>query len=179
MSQRTNEDLIRHLMALGMATGTVGALAPDVIADLATVVGGTTQNEDNTLNSVALDDEWLSQRKRGAIIVAWGTTAANGNTKDIKLFLGASAILTLADQTNNAKDFAFIAFLFSDGVDSQRGFGIALMDGAVVAGSSINFTATEDANVAKTIKTTGNNNSAAASAATGKGLVVIPLANAA
>ncbi|MGE3278028.1 MAG: hypothetical protein AB7O67_23195 [Vicinamibacterales bacterium] len=174
MSQLSNEGLIRYLQSLGLAHPTTGRLLAGALIDPTTVVGASVQSTDNLLNSVSLDDEMLAPENRGLVIAAWGTLAANGNTKDLKLKVGSTAILTLTDSTANAKDYAFIAFLVRDGADSQRGFGIVLVDGAVVAASSINFTATEDANVAKTISTTADNNSAAASAATGKGLVVLP-----
>lgn len=170
------EPSIRNLMSLGVAMPVSGKLLAGSIMDVTDVTGGTTQNADNTLNTLSLDDEFLAQRNRGLLVIAWGTTAANGNTKDLKLFLGATAVMTIADSTASGKDFLFLAFIASDGVDSQRGTGLAFVDGAIVAATSINMTAaTEDANVTKTIKTTGNNNSAAASAATGKGLVVIPV----
>jgi len=175
MSALSTDPLVRNLIALGLAHPTTGKLMAGAIIDPTTVVGAVTQNTDNPLNSVSLDDELLSLIGRGLIIAAWGITAANGNTKDIKLFLGSTAILTITDSTASGKDWQFLAFLVRNGVDSQIGFGIVMVDGALVAASAINFTATEDANVAITIKTTGNNNSAAASAATGKGLVVVPL----
>ena len=170
-----NEPVVKNLMSLGLAHPTTGKLLPGSLSDPTTVVGAVTQNTDNLLNSVSLDDEMLALRGRGLMIAAYGTTAANGNTKDIKLFLGATAIATFTDSTANAKDWSFLVFLLRTGTDTQSGFAIGLIDGAVVAATSINFTATEDANVAITIKTTGNNNSAAASAATGKGLVVVPI----
>lgn len=175
MSNLATEPTVRNLQALGLALPTLGKLLAGSIQDPTSVVGAVTQNTDNPLNSVSLDDELLASIQRGCLIIAWGTTAANGNTKDIKLKLGATAIVTITDSTANAKDFLIVALLVRDAADSQRGTGFVLIDGALVAASSVNFTATEDANVAITISTTGNNNSAAASAATGKGLVVIPI----
>lgn len=170
-----NDPVVKNLINLGLATATKGKVAAGLLVDPTTVVGGTTQNADNTLNTLSLDDEWLSRPGRGALIAAWGITAANANAKDIKLFLGSTAIATITDSTASGKDFAIVAVLNATGNDAQSGFAVVLVDGAVVAASSINFTATEDSNSALTIKTTGNNNAAAASAATGKGLMVIPL----
>lgn len=173
-AQITTDSQVKSLINLGLASDT-GKLISGAIVDATTVIGAVTQNTDNPLNSVSLNDEMLALRGRGLMIAAYGTLAANGNTKDIKLFLGATAIATITDSTANAKDFQFLVFLLRTGTDAQSGFVIGMVDGAVVAATSINFTATEDANVPITIKTTGNNNSAAASAATGKGLVVVPL----
>jgi len=174
MSLLSNEAVIRNLQALGLAHPTTGRLLAGALIDPTTVVGASVQSTDNLLNSVSLDDEMLAPENRGLLIAAWGALAANGNTKDVKLKIGSTAILTLTDSTANAKDFFFFAIVIRTGVDTQIGSGLLFVDGAEVAASSINFTATEDANVAKTISTTGDNNSAAASAATGKGLVVLP-----
>lgn len=173
-AQITSDAQVKGLINLGLATDT-GKLIAGSIVDNTTVVGAVTQNTDNPLNSVSLNDEHLALRGRGLMIAAYGITAANGNTKDIKLFLGATAIATITDSTASGKDWQFLVFLLRTGTDTQSGFVLGLVDGALVAATSINFTASEDANVAITIKTTGNNNSAAASAATGKGLVVVPL----
>lgn len=175
MSFLTEEAAVRNLMALGLAMPVSGKLLAGAIVDPTSVIGASVQSTDNVLNSVSLDDEFLSRIGRGLFIVAWGTMAANGNTKDIKLKLGTTAIVTITDSTANAKDFVILAVLVADGADSQRGTAIVLIDGALVAASSVNMSAaTVDANATQTITTTGDNNSAAASAATGKGLVVIP-----
>lgn len=174
MSQRTNEPSVANLMALGLAHPVTGALLAGALVDPTAVVGASVQNTDNLLNSVSLDDEMLGLQKRGLVIFAFGTLAANCNTKDVKLFLGSDAIATLTDSTANAKDFQILAVVVRVSADVQIGFAWFVVDGALVAASSINLAGTQDENAAITIKTTGNNNSAAASAATGKGLVVIP-----
>lgn len=174
-AQNATEPLVRNLISLGLAHPVSGKLLAGAIVDSTAVVGGTTQSTDNTLNSVSLDDEMLAKVGRGMVITGWGSTAANGNTKDIKLKIGGTAICTITDSTANAKDFAIVAFVVEDAADSQKGFCWVTVDGALVAASSINFTATIDANATMAIITTGDNNSAAASAATGKGLVVLPL----
>lgn len=174
MSQLTNEDLVKNLMALGLAHPATGRVMVGALVDPTAVVGAVTQNTDNLLNSVSLDDEMLAQPKRGLLIAAFGTLAANGNTKDIKLFLGTDVLAVITDSTASGKDFAFMVVLFRVSADVQIGFAWVTVDGALVAASSINFAGTQDENTALTIKTTANNNSAAASAATGKGLVVVP-----
>lgn len=174
MSFLTEESSVKNLMALGLAHPATGKLLAGALVDQTAVVGAVTQNTDNPLNSVSLDDEMLAQPKRGLLIAAFGTLAANGNTKDIKLFLGTDAICTITDSTANAKDFQILAVVLRVSADVQIGFAWAIIDGAFVAASSINLAGTQDENAAITIKTTGNNNSAAASAATGKGLVVLP-----
>lgn len=178
-AQVSTDALVKSLMNLGLAHPTTGKLLPGAIVDSTTVVGASVQSTDNTLNSVTLDDEMLALRNRGMLIIAWGSTAANGNTKDIKLKIGGTAIVTITDSTANAKDFLIVALVVEDGVDSQRGTAFTLVDGALVAASSVNIAAaTVDANATMAIITTADNNSAAASAATGKGLVVIPLGGA-
>lgn len=173
--QLAQEPLVRNLITLGLAHPTTGKLLSGSIVHAASVTGASLQNTDNVLNTITLDDEILARIGRGMFIAGWGTTAANGNTKDLKLKLGTTTICDVADITDNAKDFMIAAVLVTDGVDTQRGYCGLLIDGLVISSSTKTFTATEDLNVAKTLTTTGNNNSAAASAATGKGLVVVPI----
>jgi len=169
-----NEPLIKNLMALGVAMPTTGALIAGALVDPTAVVGAVTQNTDNLLNSVSLDDEFLAQPKSGFLAMAFGTTAANGNTKDIKMFLGTDVIANFIDSTASGKDWQLVALVIRVSADVQIGFAWTVIDGAMTAATSINIAGTQDENIAQTIKTTGNNNSAAASAATGKGLVVLP-----
>jgi len=174
--QLLNEPLVKNLISLGLAGPATGKLLSGSLIDPTTVTGGTTQSTDNLLNTVSLDDEMLALRGRGMLIIAWGTTATNGNTKDLKLKYGGTAIMTIADSTASAKDFLFVALIVRDGVDTERGTGFALVDGALVAATSINISSLSvDQNATAAIITTADNNSAAASAATGKGLVVIPI----
>lgn len=170
-----NEPLVKNLMSLGLAHPATGKLFAGSLIDATTVVGASVQSTDNTLNSVSLDDEILAFGGRGMLIVAYGTLAANVNTKDIKLKIGGTAICTIADNTGNGTDFAFYALVLRDGVDTERGTCLALVNGALVAAGSVSFTAAVDQNATMAIITTGDNNSAAASAATGKGLTVIPI----
>lgn len=175
MAQLSTDSLIRNLMNLGVAHPVSGKMLAGALTDPSSVIGASLQNTDNTLNTVSLDDEMLALRGRGLLINAWGTFAANANTKDIKLKFGGTTICVITDNTGNATDWAFNVVLVEDGVDTQRGNCWATVAGALVAASSVNFTATVDANVTTAIITTGDNNSAAASAATGKGLVVTPI----
>lgn len=174
-AQIANEPVVKNLMSLGLAHPTTGKLLSGALVDPSTVVGASVQNTDNTLNSVTLDDEMLAFRGRGLLIAAFGTLAANANNKDIKLKIGGTAICTITDNAGNGTDFAIVALVLEDAADSQKGFCWAAVNGALVAAASIGFTATVDANATMAIITTGDNNAAAASAATGKGLAVIPL----
>lgn len=169
------DSIIKSLMSVGVAHPVSGKLLPGAIVDPTSVVGASLQSTDNTLNTVSLDDEMLYKVGRGMTIYAWGTLAANANAKDIKLKIGGTAICTITGNTGNNVDFAFFATVVEDGADSQRGFCWSSVNGALVAAASVNLPAsTVDANVTMAIITTGNNTAAAASAATGKGLVVVP-----
>lgn len=178
-AQLSTDAQVKSLMNLGLAHPTTGKLLAGALVDPSTVVGASLQNTDNTLNSVTLDDEMLALRGRGLLIAAHGTLAANANAKDIELKLGTTNICAIADNTGNATDFAFLALVLESAADTQIGFCWASVNGALVAAASVGFTAAVDANATITISTTGDNNAAAASAATGKGLAVIPLGGAA
>lgn len=170
-----NEPVIKNLMSLGVAAPVSGELLAGSIVDARAVVGAAVQSTDNLLNTVSLDDEMLARSGRGLLIATFGTLAANANNKDIKLKIGGTAICSLTDNAGNGTDFAMVAVVLKVATDSQIGFCWASVAGALVAASSIGFTATVDENATMAIITTGDNNAAAASAATGKGLAVIPI----
>lgn len=174
-AQVSTDSQVKGLVNLGLAHPTTGKLLAGSLIDSTSVVGASVQSTDNLLNTVTLDSQILNRVGRGVMISAWGTTAANINAKTIKLIVGSTAIATLSGSTASAKDFQIFAFLVTDASNSQRGFAWVVVDGAMVAASSINFTATETATSTLAVKTTGNNTAAAASAATGKGLVVVPI----
>jgi hypothetical protein len=167
-----HDDLLKLLASRGVAESTIGKLIAGAFIDPSTTVGAALQNVDNVVNSVTLPLATLfDQVKRGILFAAYGTLAANANAKDIKVKLGVTTICVITDNIGNAVDYAFVGVILRTGVDAQSGFALALVNGALVAASSINFTATEDDGADKALTVTANNNAAAASAATGKGLV--------
>lgn len=175
MAFKPNDDALKYLMALGLADANGNILVGSQIDPTITTASGTVQNTEYTLNSVALPASLFNGARRGAVIVAAATTAANANAKNIKVYLGSTAICTITGTTASAKDVIILIVLLRTGLDAQQAMAIALVDGAVIAASSILATATEDDASALTVALKSANTAAAAASATGKGLVVLPL----
>lgn len=174
MGFESGDDLLKYLKALGLADGDAKPLAAARI-DPTSTASGAVQSTAYTLNTVSLAENFLNSAKRGFIAFAALTTAGNANAKTIKLNLGSTALLTLSGSTANAKDVILIVVCIRTAADAQLAMALCLVDGALVAASSILATATEDESDQLDITVTSANTAAAAASATGKGLVVLPL----
>lgn len=174
MSFKSNDDLIKHLIKLGLADADGNFLA-GALANAVSTASGTVQNTEYSLASVTLAAGLLSRAQRGLAIVAFGTTAGNANAKNLKVFLGSTAIATVTGTTANAKDFGIIVIVLRTGASAQIAYAISIVDGALVVAATVIATATEDETTALAVTLKSANTAAAAASATGKGLVVIPL----
>jgi hypothetical protein len=83
-----------------MGTGTASAYPGGVIS-INTGSQATTGTSEETLMSFSLPASTLDSNGRGVRITAWGTTAANGNTKVIGLNFGATEIKGVTVSSNN------------------------------------------------------------------------------
>jgi hypothetical protein len=169
------DDLLKYLVKLGLADAN-GKLLSGALIDPSSTTSGTTQSTEYTLNSITLATALLNSAKRGLLIAAGLTTAANANAKNIKLYVGSTAVLTITGSTASGKDVQLIVLLIRTGANAQRALiALATVDGALVAASSVQATATETESEALAITVKAANTAAAAASATGNGLVVIPL----
>jgi len=169
-----HDTLMKNLKALGMADEYLGLVAGALVDTVATA-SGAVQNTNYTVNSVTVPAGFFGKIKRGCLIFAWGTTAANANAKNIRILLGTTEITIVTGTTANAKDYSVALLVLRTAVDTQIVAPIAvLVDGAVVAASGILDAGAEDDAVAMAISVTLANTAAAAASGTGKGLVVIP-----
>lgn len=174
MAFETNDDLLKYFKNLGLADADGKALSPARI-DPSSTASGAVQNTEYTVNSVTLPANFLNSARRGFLAFAALTTAGNANAKNIKVYLGATALLTITGSTANAKDVILVVGCLRTAADAQLAFAIALVDGALVAASTILATATEDESTALTVAVKAANTAAAAASATGKGLIILPL----
>lgn len=118
-----------------------------------TGVGNVTTGEDDLI-TYALPASTLSANGMGLRITAWGSTANNANTKTVKLFFGATAILTQALTASIAGSWRIVAEVFRTGVDTQD--CIASLSQGATDIAHAEFTATTiDDGAAITIKCTG------------------------
>jgi hypothetical protein len=173
MSFETGNDLLKMLMALGYADADGKPLSPARI-DPSSTVSGTVQNTVYTLNTVTLPANFLNSARRGFVAIASLLTAANANAKSITLKLGATALCTIAG-SDNAKTVTIVVIVWRTAVNAQFATAFAMVDGALVAASSIHATAAELEASALAVTLNSANTAAAAASGTSKGLVVIPL----
>lgn len=118
-----------------------------------TPVGNVGSGEDD-LMTYPLPANSLSAG-RGLRIKAWGTTANNGNSKQVKLFFGSLAILTTALTVSQAGVWEIEAEVYSTGTDAQRYIARLLQGGATTLIDAEQGTHTQDDGATITIKCTG------------------------
>lgn len=169
------DDLINLLAANGLGLSEPAKLMAGSLIDPTSNASGTTQDQEDTLNTVTLPANFLSKASRGILIAAFGTTAANANNKTLKVKVGSTVVATTAANAANAKDYLFLVFILRTAADTQVIYRLLIVDGALVAASCGVTTAAIDESEAQAITQTGTNTAAAAASATGKGLSVILL----
>lgn len=174
MPFNANDDLLKHLIALGVADAN-GRILGGALIDGASLASGAVQNTVYALKTVTLPANALAKSGRGLLIAAMCTTAGNANAKDITVKLGATAIATITGSTANAKDVIILVFVVRTGASTQQAFALCFVDGAIVAASSIGATAAIDETAAIDVTLNSANTAAAAASATGKALIVAQL----
>ena len=169
------------------ATGTIGAalIATDAaLVGMGTgsgdaVVGGAYNTQTGTsatgadttetdLWTVSLPASSLSANKKGIHVRTWGTVAANGNTKTLRLYFGATVVLTVVTTASGAAwDLDMQVIRTSATTQHAIGHGIV---GTV---TTTNFIEPNETNAnAITVKVTGQNGTATASDIVGKSWVL-------
>lgn len=138
--------------------------------DLTSTGNGADQTED-TLISYSIPAATMGANGvQGFEIEAWGTTAANGDNKQIKLYFGAAVIAT-GVVTINAKNWFLKLKVFRSGTNTQVVFGEGQSDTTNITPTVT--TATETETAAIVAKVTGQETTAStASSIVAKGLIV-------
>lgn len=107
----------------------------------------------------------------GVRITAWGTSAANGNNKTVKIFFGSLTAISTGVVTISAKTWVARAIILRTGVSTQKVIGEAISDATPIAASAQDHT--QDETAAITVKVTGASpTTGAASDILGKGMTV-------
>lgn len=152
-------------------TGLISApvWVPWSLNDNTTTASGTVQNTEYTLNSVTIPANFLLNA-RGIYVSAWGTTAANANAKNLKVYFGSTAVVTVTGSTASGKDYWAEATILRKAGNSQTGVGGIQVDTAVAFAMAVNnaIAETDTANIVVAFKSA--NTAAAAASATGKGM---------
>lgn len=175
MSFNANDDLLKHLIALGAADA-AGRILAGALVDPNQVAAGAVQSTEYTLSTCSLPANALAVGTRALLIVGGFVTAGNANAKEFKVYLGATSICTIGTSAN-AKVGSFALLVLRTAASTQIALILqAQVDGALVATPLQSFPTaaiTESAAIDVTLKAA--NTAAAASAGTGKGLAVIQL----
>lgn len=158
---------------LYMQAGTIAAPVwiPWTLNDNTSTASGVVQNTEYILNSVTIPANFL-KGARGIIIETWGTLAANANAKNLKIYFGATAVVTVTGSTASGKDYWGQATILRSGASTQTGVAGIQVDTAVAFAMAVNgaIAETDTANIVISFKSA--NTAAAAASATGKGMAV-------
>lgn len=113
----------------------------------------------------------LSANNRGVRVKAWGTTAANANTKTVRLYFGGTVVASNnISQAPNGVAWRLEAEVFRTAAATQDSIGGGRVGS--IQQSEVLTLATESTTGAITIKVTGQNGTAAASEVVAEGLAV-------
>ena len=116
-----------------------------------TKVGNVGTGEDDLI-TYSLPANSLSADGKGVKIKAWGTTAANGNTKTIKLHFGSTVVRQIGASAINDKDWKIDAIVIRTGASTQDALGTEIVDSIAL---NTHSEPGEDTTTATTIKVTG------------------------
>lgn len=143
------------------AGGGSASYVPSGVLSVSTTTAGTAADTNETdLWTYAIPANTLNADAKGVRVLVYGTFAANGNNKTVRLYCGATAV-TFGTFATNGKPWSCMAIVIRTGASAQ------LMVGTVsdTSGYPILFTPVTpagDTTGAITIKVTGQNGTASA-----------------
>lgn len=143
-----------------------GLLATDTNA-----VGNVTGGEDNLI-TYSLQKNTLGANNDVLEIIAYGTTAANGNNKTIKLILGSTTLFSTGAVAFNNKDWCLRSTIIRTGAAAQQAITTFNGDFSLITNVTDFITSTEDLTTALTIKCTGTSGSSTTDDVIQKGLII-------
>jgi hypothetical protein len=120
--------------------------------------GNGADTTEDTLKSFTLPANALNQVGRGVYIYAWGTFAANTNTKAAKMYFGATSISTGAAASNNV-GWALEMVVGKSAANAQAINGQSVV--GTSHGGTVSSTGSETDTAAITIKVTGQDSTSA------------------
>lgn len=159
-------------IALGAgSTATGPGTSVGGLTDSTSTTSGTTQNTEYVLNTLTLKANAFNANGKAVTIRAWGTTAANANAKNLKVYFGTTAVATVTGSTASGKDYNISMTVVRTGSNTQSGVASIMIDTATSATMAVNgaIAETDSADIVITVKSA--NTAAAAASATGKGMV--------
>lgn len=158
--------------SITMGTATSGGRNAASLADSSSTASGTVQNTEYTLNSVTIPANAFDANTRWINVKFAGITAANANAKNIKLYFGATAVVTVTGSTANTKKFVGDVTIMRTGSSTQSGWGVIQVDTGVAPTLDATISLAETDTSAIVVAVKSANTAAAAASATGYGMVV-------
>jgi len=158
------------ILSFKMGTGTGVAEASGKANVNTTAVGTDANTTEKDLMTYSLPANSLSVDGKLVKITAWGTTAANGNSKTMKLYFGATVVRQLGTSAFNNQDWIAEAIVVRTGASAQDAIGTEKSNN-----SNIFLTHSEpaeDTTTATTIRVTGQNGTAAANDIVAEGMLI-------
>ena len=102
------------------------------VLDVDTTAVTTTGTSEETIQSYSLPAGALKRNGQSLRVRAWGTTAANGNDKTVKLTFGATTLVSTGALAANAKDWYLEAIVVRTGAATQEAIANGQFNGAIV-----------------------------------------------
>lgn len=150
------------------SSGTVAGLG-GVLTVSTTEAQTTAVTTEETLWTYSLPANTLSANNYGLRITTFGAYAANGNTKTVKVYLGATVIASGSSTDNNVQ-WRYNGEIFRTGASAQLVNMVRLVASTTVQSGVVS--AAIDTTAAITIKVTGQNGTASAGDIVFRGAVV-------
>lgn len=136
-----------------------------------TAVGNVLGGEDNLI-VYSLEKNTLLNAGDMLEIIAYGTTAANGNDKTIKLIIGSTTLFSTGLQAFNNKDWCMRCVLTRITSATQQAVTTFHGDFSLLTNTCDFVTGTENFATALTIKCTGTSGSSTTNDVVQKGLII-------
>ena len=153
-----------------MGTGAGLAQASGTANVNTTAVGTDADLLEKTLITYDLPANSLSANGKLVKIRVWGTTAANANTKTIRLYFGTAVVRQIGASATNDEDWIMEAIVVRTGAATQDAIGFELVNNSTVF--TTHSEPAEDETAAITIRVTGENAVATANDIVAEGMLV-------
>lgn len=160
------EDLQATVARLGAAGVVVDASRPqgiplkdNLITSSSVQAATIADTNETTLWQFPLPANFLNENGRGIRVTAWGSCAANGNTKTVKAYFGSDSHTVISGAVNNTSWWTQLTYLRASSA-SQRRFNWSGFGGTLNAPTV--SSPTEDLTATVLLKITGTNGTASA-----------------
>jgi hypothetical protein len=145
-------------LRMGATTSAADMTGIGTLVTSTTSVGNTADQTEDTLQTYSLPASALVNTNACLYIYASGSTGASGDSKDVKLYFGATVIAQVLANAANAKGWEAEAYVCRTGSNTQYASGYAQVD--TTASTILVTTPAETETGAIVIKTTGKDNTA-------------------